>query len=86
MSNMLRKGKRQYQKQLDKKLEKTKDMFHKTLLAMNHVYTHLKDDPTVNEENLERKIKDLTDFKFSVKQIEILKTDLFKDEQDAELE
>lgn len=78
MSSFLKKGKRQEQKDIDKKVAKVQDMFHKTLIAMNHVFTNLKDDPELTSENFEQKVKELTQWKFSEKQLNILKRDLIE--------
>lgn len=76
MSNFLKKGKREHEKDLEKQTAKTMDMFNKTLMAMNHVFTILEKDTELTEANFEEKVKAITDWKFSERQLSILKRDI----------
>jgi hypothetical protein len=82
MSNFLKKGKRSHEKMLKNQLEKTKDKFLKALIAMNQVFLELKDDPTLTHENFDERVKAITSFKFSDKQLDILSRDIFNYESE----
>lgn len=76
MSNLLKKGKRQLAKQQKKDSKKAVARFQQTLAKMNEVYSKLMGDPFVTEENLLTKVKEISDFEFSDKQLAMLAKDV----------
>lgn len=82
MSNFLNKGKRNVIIQQKKNGKEAVAKFQKTLLVMNEVFEKLSNDPELDDDNFESKVKEITKFKFSQKQLEILKKDLIVDLDD----
>lgn len=80
MSNFLKKGVRDNKTRQKKNTKQIIKDFQKTLLAMNHAYTELLRDPTVTEDNFDEKLQATSEFKFSEKQVGMLRRDILTPE------
>lgn len=76
--SFLKKGKRAAAHKEIKQAENNLKEFTLRLNQMNYIYSHLIRDEEVTEENIENKIKDITDFKFTETELTMLKSDLCK--------
>lgn len=82
MSSHLKKGQRQNQRQLAKSLKKDLIKFNKTLMAMNQTYHMLLEDESLTEENFLERVKEVSSFKFTERQLGMLKNDLLYGKED----
>lgn len=76
--SFMKKGLRENNKKTNKKIIEAVEDFNKILTAMNFTYHQLLKKDDLTEENIEDKIIEVCDFKFTSEHIQMLKDDLLK--------
>jgi hypothetical protein len=79
MASMLNKGKRLQRKKQLKENKHIMRVFNETLDQMNKVASILDQDPTLNEENFDAKLKEASDYEFTGKQVQMMKDKILYD-------